>query len=285
MRLGCDISNLCNRFGDENVFRLFRQIGFDCIDYSFNEIKPLDRILGGDYQTTARQFRAALDAVGLVCNQAHAPFLFTYGEKMDCSESHYWEVVRSMEFAAIMGAPRMIVHAVTTPEDVDIYEYNREFYLSFLPYCEKFGIKIAVENIARAHEEGDALIPVWNSPEALCDFVRSLNSPWFCVCVDIGHAAIMNCPPEEYLSRVDAQLLEGLHVHDTDLVNDCHALPYLQKQNWDAIVEALADIGYVGDFNLEVLLYTERFPDELVKPALCLAHDVGRYLVRKFENY
>lgn len=284
MRLACDISNLCSRFGDGRVFRMFRQIGFECIDYSFNEIKPLEKLLDDDYRERAGGFRNMLEEAELICNQAHAPFQFVYGEKMDCSQPHYRDIVRSMEFASIMGAPRIVIHAVTVPETVDIYDYNMQYYRSFLPFCERFGIEVAVENIARMHEEGEKLIPVWDTPEEFCEFIRRLDSPWFCACVDLGHAAIMNCPPEEFISRMDSRLLKALHVHDTDFKNDCHALPFLQHQDWEAIMRALAQIGYQGDFNLEILLYTERFPDEVVFSALQLAADVGHYLIKKINR-
>lgn len=284
MRLGCDISNLCNRFGDKKVFQMFREIGFDCIDYSFNEIKPLSRILSDDYIAQAKQMRQWMDEEGIVCNQTHAPFEFEYGEKMDCSSLHYRDVVRTIEFSAILGAPRIIIHAVTPPDTVDILEYNREYYRSFIPYCEKFGVQIAVENIGRGHTDEEKRVGIFESPEQFSEFIHSLNSPHFCACVDLGHAAIMNCPPEEFISRMDHSLLQGLHVHDTDYYNDCHALPYLQKQNWEAIMEALKKANYGGDFNLEVLLYTEKFPNELVIPALQLAERVGRYLINIFQN-
>ncbi len=284
MRLGCDISNLCNRFGDEKVFQMFCESGFECIDYSFNEIKPLERLLDDDYCNKAEQLRTLLDRYGIVCNQTHAPFRFEYGEKMDCAEKHYRDIVRAMEFSAILGAPRIIIHAVTPPSDVDIYEYNKQYYRSFLPYCERFEIEIAVENIGRGHTDEEKRVGIWASPEEFCEFIHGLDSKWFCACVDLGHAAIMNCPPEEFIARMDAGLLKALHVHDTDYINDCHTVPYLQRQNWEAIMSSLVEYEYEGDFNLEILLYTERFPDELAGAALQFAEKVGHYLIERFEK-
>lgn len=284
MRLGCDISNLCNRFGDKKVFETFRHVGFDCVDYSFNEIESLRTLLDEDYVAKAYQTRQWMDEAGIVCNQTHAPFRFQYGQKQDCSEPNYRDVVRSMEFSAILGAPHIVIHAVTPPDSIDIFEYNRAYYRSFIPYCEKFGIRVAVENIARHHTEDGQSVGVFDTPEQFCDFIHSLNSPWFCACVDLGHAAIMNCAPEEFVLRMDSSLLQGLHVHDTDYKNDCHMVPYLQEHNWEAIMKALADIEYKGDFNLEILLYTAKFPDELVVPALQFAEQTGRYLINVFHS-
>lgn len=285
MRLACDISNLCNRFGDEKVLEMFHKVGFECIDYSFNEIKPLSRLLGEDYLQQALKLKNMLEQFHVICNQTHAPFEFRYGEAMDCSGPHYRDIVRAMEMSSILGAPRIIIHAVTTPDDIDIYEYNRIFYRSFLPYCEKFGIEVAVENIGRGHTDEEKKIGIWKSAEDFCEFIQGLESPWFCACVDIGHAAVMNGLPEDFIRSMDPALLKALHVHDTDFVNDCHALPYLQRQNWDEIMRALAQVDYQGDLNLEVLLYTERFPDELVVPALRFAENTGRYLIKKFAEY
>lgn len=283
MSLACDISNLCNRFGDKKVFEMLKAAGFDGVDYSFYEIKPLGGLVDDDYLEKAKKLRLWLDEAGLICNQTHAPFEFSYGDELDCSGMNYRNIVRCMEISAIMGAKCIVIHAITPPDGVDIFEYNTRFYRSFIPYCEKFGIEIAVENIARGHSVGKQ-VGIFETAKQLCDFVYNLGSPWFCVCVDLGHAAIMNESPEKFISEMKPELLKVLHVHDTDYYHDCHTLPYLQKQNWDAIIEALKTVKYKGDFSLEVLAYTASFPDELVEPALSFAAEVGKYLVKKFNN-
>ena len=83
---------------------------------------------------------------------------------------------------------------------------------------------------------------------------------------------------------MSADLLGSLHVQDTDFLGDRHTLPYMGKQDWDAICRALADIGYRGDFSFELPKYLAAYPDELLPAALEFAAATGRYLIEKIDR-
>jgi sugar phosphate isomerase/epimerase len=56
------------------------------------------------------------------------------------------------------------------------------------------------------------------------------------------------------------------------------------KHDWDSITSALAEIGYEGNMNLEVLHFYDRFPTkELMQSALCHAAKVARHLADEVE--
>jgi sugar phosphate isomerase/epimerase len=74
-----------------------------------------------------------------------------------------------------------------------------------------------------------------------------------------------------------------LHVQDTDYKHDSHILPYMGKQNWDKITDAIAQIDFKGYMNLEVLHFYEMFPRELLPQALLLAAGVARRLANEVE--
>ena len=183
----------------------------------------------------------------------------------------------------------MVVHAIKTPREditVDYKEYNRRYYLSLLPYCEKFGVKIAVENLFWKDKLRECYYGIFPTPGEMTEFVDSLGSPYFVVCCDLGHAAITGLAPETYIRGMkDGRLLQSLHVQDTDFKGDRHVLPYMGKQDWDAVCRALAEVGYSGDFSFEILHYIDKYPHELIPAALKFAVAVGRSLIARVEKY
>lgn len=282
MKLLTDTVTMHNRFGDEEGFRLIREAGFDGVDYDYCGITDKDELLDDRYIERAKATRALLDKNGLVCTQAHAPIPQLYGCAFDKSEKRWLEVVRSMEAAAILGAKQIVIHATRVQEGVDDFEHTVRYYKSFEPYCEKFGIKIAIENIGVRDESRDCTVARYGDPDVLYRLLKALNSPWFVICVDTGHAGYGVGPrPEELIAGLDNQVLQCLHIHDNDCRHDAHALPFTGNLNWEKITAALKNIDYQGDFSLETVTYLRKFDKELTFEALKFAAVVGRYLIGK----
>lgn len=282
MRLSIDTLVMHNRFGDEEGFRLIKEAGFDAVDYSFCGVTDKEAMLGDGYIEYALKTRALLDKNGLVCTQAHAPISQIYGCNFDETEIRWLEVVRAMEAASILGAKQIVIHATKVPDDVDDFEHTVRYYKTYEPYCEKFGIRIAIENIGKKDERRGCTVARYGAPKSLYKLLKALNSPWFVVCVDVGHAAYGVGPlPEELIEGLDNQVLRCLHIHDNDCRHDGHALPYTGNLNWEKITTALKKIDYQGDFSLETITYLSKFDRELTFEALKFAGIVGRYLINK----
>lgn len=277
--------------GDEEAFRQIRKAGYDCVDYTFYEMDPYqDPILNDGYVEYAKRLRGILDEIGLECNQAHAPMVFDneHGTPFDVSQPSYRAVVRSMESASILGAKQIIVHPVAIHGALysdPVEDYNVEFYRSFIPYCEKFNIKIAIENLYNTDRKRNGYINHrCGTPRMLARMLERLNSPWFTACVDLGHAALLGFEPQDFLTEMPKGTVTALHVHDTDYIHDSHQLPFLAKHDWGKIMEALKKIEYTGEFTFEICKYNEAFPKELIPDALKFSHAVGRYLISLYEQ-
>lgn len=280
MKLSINTSTLRRRFGDEEAIKMIKAAGFECYDYSMYDIEERDDLLGEDYKERAQRLRKLADEIGIECNQAHAPFEFKYGDVLDESNEAYLRIVRSIEAAAIHGAENIIIHSITRlPEGVDFCEYNRKFYLSFIPYCKRFGIKVSVENLFNCDD--GKYTGFLSKPQEHIDFVRSLNSDCFNACVDVGHSTLTGCKPEDVIAAMDKNMLCALHIHDNYGRSDIHNIPTFGIHNWDKITEALRSIGYKGVFTLEIVL--NRYENEILKEVLLFTEKIGRYLVRKFN--
>ncbi len=271
----------------KDAVRMIKEAGFDCYDLSFTRnIAPEYDMLGEDYRERAMALREYADSIGIVCNQSHAPFKLRYEDGFSPDNEKYQRVLRSIECAAIAGAEAIVVHRVVVPDGVDVFEYNRKYYLSLLPYAEKFGIKIAVENLFDfdpvTEEIGGGFLA---DPKEHAEFVRSLGSPQFIICLDIGHSALTGWAPEDAVAGQDPALCRAIHVHDNDFVGDRHVFPMSGLFNWDAICEAFAKMGYEGDMTLEVIRPLSIAGPELMPDSLRYAAAVARELVRKIESY
>ena len=273
MLLSTETNSIVRKFGEEKSFAMLKRAGFDACDFSF--YNDSIKLLGDDYMENA-----LLEKAGLMCNQAHAPFTVTEGEPFDLSCYNYSLVVRSIEYAAYLGAKNIIVHLICTANRANLYSYNREYYRSLAVYGEKFGIRIAVEN--DFERRNGKVLPVLNYPEEYSEFIENLHSDWLVGCVDIGHAAMFG-DPAEFISKVNGSLIGALHIHDNDLIEDLHLFPLAGYINWYRLCDALKKANYKGDFTFEAIKSFDRIPNELMEDTLCWLAKVGRYLIKLIE--
>lgn len=282
MKLSVETGELRRNTDDFKAIEMIKEAGFDELDFSYFAIPYEDDGLNENYIEYAYKIKEHLHKTGIECCQAHAPFTFKYGQKMDRSEPWYEVVVRSIEGSAIIGTKAIIVHAVDVPEGVDFAQYNYEYYKSLEPYAKEFGIKIAVENLffhdeKRKHLRGNGL----GSANEFNEFLDKLNSPWFVGCIDLGHAGITGQEPETFIKGVKKEYLKHLHVHDNFYINDEHLMPYIGRFNWDKIMNALKEAEYDGEFSMEIGGFFRNIPEELKLDALKFAEKIGRHLIEK----
>ena len=264
------------RFGEEGAFKMIKEAGFDGVDYSFNNLGNGQSIDLSDHITKAKKVKSLLYDLGLECYQAHAPFGLKYGVGFDMDDEQFASIVKSFEFAAVIGAKEVVVHCVTMPENTDFYQCNYDFYKALEPYAKACGVHIAVENLVNS---------IFWKPNVLSQFIRFLSSPVFSACVDLGHAMITGTQPEDYIAGMDKGVVKCIHVQDTDGKLDKHWIPYQGVQNWDSIMRSLADYGFEGYLDMEIIHSYDLVPNELFLPILKYTAQVGKHLSEIFENY
>ena len=286
MLLSVDTNVLRDKYDDITAIKMIKEAGFDAYDYSMFRAKGERDMLGDDYIERARNLRKISDEIGILCRQAHAPFSFQYTNKIDISDPEYLKIVRSMEVASILDAKNIIVHTVKKdlPDGFELEDYSREFYRSFIPYCEKYNINISVENLVGRHPETKEKFEVFSNPLKHIEFVKSLESKYFNICIDVGHSALLGYMPEDVINAMDSSLFKTIHIHDNDFERDSHVLPYEGKTDWEAVTKALANVGYEGDFSFEIEGLFYRLDDALLPAGLKFAEATGRVLIEKIEN-
>jgi len=278
MLLAMESYHTWKTLGIEGAVRALKEAGFDAVDWSFYwDAKKA--FCGEDYLEKAQEVKDALEKYGLKCNQAHAPFDMTYEKPWDDSCFDYLAIRRSIEAASIIGAKHIVVHGLRAPEGSvskqSILE-NARYFRQMEPLCEKFGIKIAIENLMDSC--------TW--PDLMKMLYEELNSPNFVLLVDIGHAWVRaGMQPGQFLRQIGPGLVKGLHVHDNhgvELCKDEHLLPYQGTIDYDDFYAALRETGYDGDFTLEIIHHMRTYAKQgLLPEALSFAHSLGRKMLEQ----
>lgn len=276
MLLSTETNSIIQRFDQETAFKMLKKSGFDACDFSFYNNSIV--LLGDNYMENARKTKVMLDKAGLLCNQAHAPFDLVEGESLDVSCRNYETIVRSIEYAAYLGAKNIVVHLICTANRDDLYQYNQKYYKSLEPYGKKFGIKIAVEN--DFERRSGKILPILNDPQEFSEFIEKLDSEWLVGCIDIGHAAMFD-DPADFISKANGSLIKALHIHDNDLHEDLHLFPLTGHMNWYRICDALKNANYTGDFTLEAIKSFAKIPDALMEDTLIYLAKMGRYFIKQ----
>ena len=275
MLLSVGIIRLAWRFGLEKSFELLKNAGFEAFDFYFS--KEVGKPLTDEQEIIemAHKAKALASKYGLVCNQTHAPYRLLENEEYTLDNPHFREIVYAIKGAGVLGAKYVVVHPFRHDDGTDEVDDVIKYYRALLPYAKESGVKIATENLFRAAQ----------NPEKMNRLLHGVDDEDFVLCFDTGHSAVVQIPPEQFLSEVDEKYLKVLHLHDNDGKRDLHQLPYLGTMNWDNIISELAKCGYEGDINLEIPLYIKNVPDEAIPEALALAEKIGRDIIKKFNNF
>ena len=265
--------------GLEKTVDVLAKAGFEGIEFNA-DLK--------EYYTDAhderfyREFGAYAAGKGAPITQAHAPFPSAFADNEARTERRFFEIVRSMQHAAWLGAKMIVVHPCThldctaDPAQFEpMMAYNLDFYRRLAPYAKEFGIKIAIENIPRA---------VTVTPEGLLRLLNTLDDAVFTVCYDVGHA--------NYLGQGAAEMIYALgdvigctHIHDNDGRRDMHTLPYYGNIDWEAVTRAFAEVGYKGNLNYEAGLFLKRVPALLRQESANYMAAVGKHLIDRIHHY
>lgn len=290
MRLSTQTETVGFRFGYIPAVKMLAQAGFDALDFSCFQMTTFqDSLNGANYAAIAREIRTAGDDCGVVFNQAHAPFSFNY-QISGMYEKAKDAIIRSMEIAAILGVPNIVVHPLHFLPyrgcEKENYLKNQAYYRELLPYAEQFGICICTENMwryddIRPHTIVDASL---SRAQEFADFLDEMNTPYLRACLDLGHCPLVGEDTAQAICTLGKDRLKALHVHDNDFYSDAHQIPYQGRADWPNIFRALKESGYSGDLTFEADNFLKPYPDEFIPTALKFLHDTGRMMIRQIQK-
>ena len=292
MHISSPISIVRDRVGDKKAIALFKDAGFQMLDLSlFQMSNPASPFNAEDWETTAKDLRAYADALGITFNQAHLPFGFKWnvaGEwERFIGPAHY----RALDICGIMGAKYVVVHPIHHMEylghEEEVFEYNMRFYRTMIPYCEKYGYKICLENMWQ--KEAKTRRIGHDSCSRMDELIRYIDclggTEHFVACLDLGHATLVGLEPQDCIRQLGNKYLHALHVHDNDYTSDQHNLPGQGKIDWEEVCRALGEIDYDGELTYEASNFLRHFPEDMLPMAMRFMLEVGEHLCQKIDSY
>ncbi len=258
MKIGVSVNTRVCRTELETHLRRVKRMGFDCADMQFFADTENGWFDGtaAEFERRCAEVRRMTADCGLEISQTHGPWRYPPrdGTPEDRAE-RFDKFARSVEGSAALGAPCMAVHCImpfgpaspAKPGDPDaerFLELNRDFYARLLERAKACSVVLALENLPFTSL-------MLSSAQEVVDFVREFDSPYFRVCLDTGHAAVLDTGAGDAARQIGKEYLAALHVHDNDGKADRHWVPFTGVVDWTDFSRALHEIGFDGTVSLE----------------------------------
>lgn len=281
MLLSTNTANVLMHYGAEEMVDMLQKAGFDAIDFSFFEEAWYSEEREDSFFVELRKYA---EGVGMGFHQAHAPFHSSFPDENQ-TKNRFGHIVCALRRAALLGAKAIVVHPVQHLHYADegaperLFEMNMEFYGKLIPYCQEFGIQVAVENMWQYHPWPKITHSTCSTPAEMNRYLDALNSPWITGCLDVGHASLVGQSPDEFVLAMGADRLGALHIHDVSKTEDSHTFPYQGVIDWQKLMQELATVGYGGDLTFECDGFFKKLPPRLYPQALALLARTGRVLM------
>ena len=264
------------KFGDREAIRIAKEIGTDAIDFdlSFNCIgstqkdsiytKSDDEII--TYFTELGEYARS---IGIEIGQTHGRITGMYPPDKEAENERLFSSARLDCMATkALGCEITVVHDITTifwGPDADpktMRDANFAMFEEYLKYAKQYGVKMATETFGDAPNFG-CVDFFGNISEFLMSYNRVCavedNADFFGICADTGHsnkATRFGNPSSADVIRMCGKNLIALHLNDNDTVMDQHKIPKTGTIDWNDVFNALDEIGYKGNYNMELNLKT-----------------------------
>ncbi len=286
MRISTEIDSIAKIVGMEKAVELCAKAGFDAwdfsmfdmcqVDWSANPLQPIAHPLNGtDYIKTVQRLKQIGLDNGIVCNQSHAPFPVS----VPLIRSY---LKRAIECTAEAGGEICVIH----PDNNKTAEENAEMYWELLPFAKSCGVKIATENMWNwDQEQNESSFAACATGEDFKKHLEVVNDEYFVACLDLGHAEMRGSGNGAvHMIQTLGPHLQSLHIHDNDRWHDSHQIPFSMEMDWEAIVKALKEIDYQGDFTLEADSFLKAYNAENVLEGVVKLRESAKRLVEMFEQ-
>ena len=283
-KIGISCGGLVRTYGLDRALEICKESGFDAIDVDLNSRNLKDAVYGGSddaFESYFTHFKEKAKDLELEISQSHGRCGTYVPDNYEDNETVRRLVEKDMRATAILGAPACVQHFMNTtrwgkqPAEV-MRNAGLNMYRDFIPYAEKYNVKIAIETFGAARIQGARIRDFFADPNEFKYQFDKMDTEYKTMCVDTGHTheaeSFWVPSPEEYI-RILGSDVTLLHLHDNNGHYDDHLLPGMGNINWQKVFDSLDDIGYKGVYNFELSLKFGKLNEQFVNFA-------GRYLRR-----
>lgn len=229
----------CNKTINDKFFSDCAEAGITDIEISEGRLEESCRLPFKEIAESAKRHNVNLWSF-------HFPFV-PFNEidvsRKDLQKNTLEKLGALMEKAAAVGVKTFVIHASGEPiDEADRrarIECAKESLYRLAEKASAFGGTIAVENLPRTclGRNSDDILELISAHKDLR------------VCFDTNH--LLSEDPVDFVKRVGNKIVT-LHVSDYDRINERHWLPGEGCIDWQALINALRDVGYKGVWLYEI---------------------------------
>ncbi len=282
-----EINSIARYVGEAKALELVAQAGFDCYDFSMHQMAKYDYstsmvsrqyfhpLKDGNPRGFAKEIRRIGESLGIACNQSHAPY------PIRCEEIRRI-LPLAIECTAIAGGDICVIHPNNNLSPLE----NAAIYKELLPVAKSFGIRIATENMWNWDgNKGHAVPAACSQPQNFLELLERVGDPDLVACLDIGHSQMkgLGTTPVEMIETL-GQHIWALHLHDNDGLHDAHELPYTGVVDYEAVLKALAKVGYRGVLTLEAYGHLPKHSPHNIQRGVMEMGETARQLAKEFDR-
>ena len=235
-------------FSYSDMLDTLSRAGFEGIDMSLEGMPNFD---GSDRAVLYNVVKRAAEKKIPLC-ATHLSFYMPAPDSEEFSTKYVRELKNGIDATAFMGIKLAVIHPVAYYSSKKSLEEwiikNIEFLSPLVAYAKEKGVTLLIENMSGHREKFDHLYGSRASEIYLLAKILDCGNCW-----DTGHANISGLSQGDEI-RTLSDTLGLIHIHDNDGVTDDHRIPRDKgcTVNWCEIVDALRDIQYCGDIEMEI---------------------------------
>ncbi|MCI8834472.1 MAG: sugar phosphate isomerase/epimerase [Ruminococcus sp.] len=302
--IGTQTKNIVEDGNPEAGFRLMKQAGFSCADFSLNSYllnTSLYQFQLNDFFNRSvvelEQFftphkKGAVSA-GIRINQMHMPYPAYVPKGSKELNGYLWNEVapKSMEICAFLECPYIVVHGFKLARNLGSeqaeWERTEQFLDMLAPMAKEMGITVCIENLydnVGGHLIEGPCCDAKKAVERIDRFNDRYHAEVVGFCFDTGHANLVGLDFETFLVTLGDRL-KVLHIHDNDGVRDLHQIPFTftktrenkASTDWEGFIRGLKAIRYNRVLSFETAPVLTAFPKEMQLQVLQLISGIGKY--------
>lgn len=253
MKIGIESGAYLDRYGFAEGLARMKAHGYEALDYQrfVDTETELFRVSEAEFERTLRTQRAAIENAGIEITQTHGPWRWPPRDFTEEDRAERFEkMAKSIRGTAILGCRNFVIHPIMPfgddrdPEPERLWDMNLAFMSRLVEVGRSCDVVVNFENMPM-------IALSISRPEAILRFVKTVDSPFFKVCLDTGHCAVFGDSPAQAVRLIGKEYLATLHIHDNNGHNDLHWNPYTGVIDWDDFSAALREIGFEGAVSLE----------------------------------
>lgn len=252
----------------EEKFAAVAEVGFSAAEIAFEDI--MDPISGDLSEDHVLHLSRILSGLPLQTSQVHYPIttlrkgaIVPPGHNRASTDLASFDpeqrefdlssAEKLLRFCPRLGIQVMVIHpggvyGWKDPGEHDtLAKLNQNSFTRLAGVAEETGVSVAIENMGRT-QNGRSF---GSHFEEIIDLVDQVGSPKVGLCLDTSHANLMKLDISQGIRNMGPRLI-ATHISDNFGERDDHLFPYAGRIQWENVLSALKEIGYVGTFNLEV---------------------------------